>query len=492
MRYRSIRTKLLSSFGITFSVLYALLVGTMLFLASRYFSQNTKKNALSFVKLTFKDVSEIYVENFSTNPLRFAEKINHIFNSIPDLSRIVIFDSVGTIVFSTTQLFSKGDEILPLSPSMINSFELTEKLDKEYYVLVPILNETGRNIHSILYCFSREKEFQFRRFIAIFGFFIYSVLFLGTLVIDNLLMAQFVRNIEKLKRIAELVQSGDYSVRSSIKSGDEIMFLSDTINSMLESMTSYIYNLRAMVEELEARDKARDEILAKISHELRTPLTASKGYVELLLSENMGNLSEEQRKALEIILRNLNRLEDETRKLLQSSKVAIENVQIDLRGIDVEKAFEEIKENFESEIQKKDLKLIYKFEVNKVCADLEQFRSILENLLSNAVKFTPQGGLIEVRTSVEEVGDKSYFKISLFNTSPKIPESELDKIFEPFFQVNNGTKREKGGFGLGLYIVKRAVELHKGFVRALNTENGVKFEVYLPFLEVCNEEDPNN
>ncbi|MDI6851610.1 MAG: HAMP domain-containing sensor histidine kinase, partial [bacterium] len=365
----------------------------------------------------------------------------------------------------------------------------TEKFNKEYYVLVPVINETGHNIHSILYVFSRQKEFQFRRFIAIFGFFIYSLLFLVTLVIDNLLMGRFVKNIERLKQVAELVRSGNYSVRSSIKSGDEIMYLSDTVNSMLESMTTYIYNLRAMVEELEARDKARDEILAKISHELRTPLTASKGYVELLLTGNIGNLSEEQRKALEIISRNLNRLEDETRKLLQSSKAAIENIQIKLRVIDVKKVFEEIKENFESEIQKKNLRLVYNFEIDKVCADLEQFHSILENLISNAVKFTPEGGLIEVRTSEEQIGEKSYIKISLFNTSPKIPESELEKIFKPFYQVDNGTKREKGGFGLGLYIIKRAVELHKGFVRALNTENGVKFEVCLPFLEACNEED---
>lgn len=489
MKYRSIRTKLLSSFGLTFSVLYALLVAIMLFLANRYFIQNTRKSALSFVQLTFKEISETYTENFSTNPLRFAEKINHILNSIPDLSRIVIFDSASNIVFSTTQLFSKENENLPLSPSMIKSYEPTEKFNKEYYVLVPVINETGHNIHSILYVFSRQKEFQFRRFIAIFGFFIYSLLFLVTLVIDNLLMGRFVKNIERLKQVAELVRSGNYSVRSSIKSGDEIMYLSDTVNSMLESMTTYIYNLRAMVEELEARDKARDEILAKISHELRTPLTASKGYVELLLTGNIGNLSEEQRKALEIISRNLNRLEDETRKLLQSSKAAIENIQIKLRVIDVKKVFEEIKENFESEIQKKNLRLVYNFEIDKVCADLEQFHSILENLISNAVKFTPEGGLIEVRTSEEQIGEKSYIKISLFNTSPKIPESELEKIFKPFYQVDNGTKREKGGFGLGLYIIKRAVELHKGFVRALNTENGVKFEVCLPFLEACNEED---
>ncbi|MDI6850623.1 MAG: hypothetical protein QMD82_01615, partial [bacterium] len=119
MKYRSIRTKLLSSFGLTFSVLYALLVAIMLFLANRYFIQNTRKSALSFVQLTFKEISETYTENFSTNPLRFAEKINHILNSIPDLSRIVIFDSASNIVFSTTQLFSKENENLPLSPSMI-------------------------------------------------------------------------------------------------------------------------------------------------------------------------------------------------------------------------------------------------------------------------------------------------------------------------------------------------------------------------------------
>ncbi len=491
MKYRSIRVKLLSSFGITFSVIYALLISILFLLASRFFSQNMKRNALSFVKLTFKEVSETYLDYYSTNPLRFYEKINLVLNSIPDLSKIVIFDSLGNMVFSTTQLFSKEreNEDLPLSPRLVKSFEIKDKLDKEYYVLVPVLNETGRNIHSILYSFSREKEFQFRRFIAIFGLFIYSILFLITLLIDNLLMGQFVSNIEKLKQIAESVQSGNYSVRAFINSGDEIMYLSDTMNSMLESINTYIYNLKAMVEELEARDRARDEILANISHELRTPLTVSKGYVELLLSGNMGPLSEEQLRALEIISRNLNRLEEETKKLLYSSKMAIENIKINLSRIDIEKVFAEVKENFHNEIKKKNLRLINEFEAKEVCADYDQLRSIIENLISNAIKFTPDGGLIEVKTTSEKIGDKGYFKISLFNTSSKIPESDLNKIFEPFYQVNHGTKKEKSGVGLGLYIVKRAVELHKGFVRALNSENGVKFEVYLPLMEACDEED---
>jgi signal transduction histidine kinase len=85
---------------------------------------------------------------------------------------------------------------------------------------------------------------------------------------------------------------------------------------------------------------------------------------------------------------------------------------------------------------------------------------VLDNLIGNALKFTPPGGLIEV--SVEDAGD--YERVLVRDTGIGIPSDKLEKIFEPFYQIDGSTTRRFGGAGLGLAIVKQIVEAHGGQV----------------------------
>lgn len=495
MKFVSIKTKFLSYFGFYFAFLYAILVFVVGFLGEKYYESNARRNARYFAKSAFKQVSEAYFTYFGSNPLRFSEKINELLFTGPDLERIVILDSAGNVVFSSAQLSglsTDNEDIEELAVWIRGNFESIERSNRYYDIFIPVLNDLGRHLISVVFRFSKASIIRFQRVLFIVSLIAFFILTLGTLLIENLITRSFIVNIEKLKKAAESFEKGDYSVRAEVDSRDELQFLSEKVNSMLESITNYIYNLRAMVSELRARDKARDEILAKISHELRTPLTASRGYVDLLKSGKMGQISEEQKKALDIIERNLVRLENETRRLLLSSKVTLEHVEITKMRLDLESLVVKAMENFQTELKKKKQKIEMDLTEKEVYGDEDQLTSILENLLHNAIKYAPESGMIKIRSSSEGRNDRKFTKVEIYNSGSRIPDAEKQKIFDPFYQIEEGTKRESSGIGLGLYIVKRAVELHGGFVEVENVDNGVLFSVLIPKEAETDEENPGS
>jgi two-component system heavy metal sensor histidine kinase CusS len=105
--------------------------------------------------------------------------------------------------------------------------------------------------------------------------------------------------------------------------------------------------------------------------------------------------------------------------------------------------------------------------------DREMIRTALSNIIGNAVKYTPDGGELSVNMLVEE-GDLT---IGVTNTCEAIPDEDLDKIFEPFYQAK---KTPEAGSGLGLAITKKIIEKHGGKIEAHNVSEGLKIEIHLP------------
>ncbi len=483
MKFTSIKTKFLSSFAIFFSLLYLILILFIAFVGSSHYLYYLNKNARYFINLTFREIQDAFNVYFPENQLRFNERMSEILALGPDLEKIVILDSLGSVIFSTTELSgltADEEEISQIAPHNTKSFEIVERENRDYYFLVPILNDLGYHSISIAYYFSEAPVIRFRRTLVISSILAFIILISGTLLMQNFITKDVIQNIYELKRVAESFEKGDYSVRANVQSNDELLFLSNAINSMLETITNHIYNLRAMVSELESRDKARENVLAKISHELRTPLTTCKGYVDLLKSGKMGKISDEQRKALEIVDRNLIRLEDETKLLLQSSKLAIEKIDLKKEHLDLEKLVAEVVENFNAELRRKRQHIEIKLEQRTLFGDKELVISIIENLVSNAIKYGSEGGKVAISTLDSEFNGRKYTQIDVYNSGAKISEDEFRKIFDPFYQIKDGSKRESLGMGLGLYIVKRAVELHNGVIKVQNVEDGIIFSVFIP------------
>ncbi len=307
--------------------------------------------------------------------------------------------------------------------------------------------------------------------------------------------------------VQAIARDGDYTVRSDVRTRDEIGYLAVWINSMMQQVQGQDEALRTDVRKMQEKEHEIRKLLAKIqddnvklqkldglkndfistvSHELRTPLAAIGGFVRLVVQGADGELNPTQKEHLGIVLRNLDRLKGIVDELLDLSRLESGKVELDRREIRVEDILRRTCEGFEALLQRKGLKLEYRFEANlsPVMADAAKVEQAVVNLVENAVKFTSEKGVIEV--GAEPAGYERdpgvHFWVS--DNGPGIPSDKVDAVFDKFYQVEESTVRKVGGSGLGLAIVKRIVEAHGGRVWAENrlSGKGATFHVTLPGL----------
>jgi len=216
---------------------------------------------------------------------------------------------------------------------------------------------------------------------------------------------------------------------------------------------------RDITPEVEA-DRAKTEFISTVSHELRTPMTSIKGYVDLLLLGSAGPLSEMQRRFLQIVKSNADRLKLLVDDLLDISRIESGRLQLDLRPVPLEAAVEAVVASLKARLDEKNqrLELDLPAFLPPVQADKDRLIQILMNLVSNAHKYTPEGGQIRIRACVE--GEAVHVAVS--DTGIGIPPEALPRIFERFYRVDDPRVQETPGTGLGLSIVKALVEMHGG------------------------------
>lgn len=216
---------------------------------------------------------------------------------------------------------------------------------------------------------------------------------------------------------------------------------------------------RDITPEVEA-DRAKTEFISTVSHELRTPMTSIKGYVDLLLLGSAGPLTEMQRRFLQIVKANADRLKMLVDDLLDISRIESGRLQLDLRPVPLEAAVEAAVTSLKARIDEKQqhLEIDLPDFLPPVQADQDRLVQILMNLVSNAHKYTPAGGSIRIRARPE--GEEIHVEVS--DTGIGIPAEALPRIFERFFRVDDPRVHETPGTGLGLSIVKALVEMHGG------------------------------
>lgn len=227
---------------------------------------------------------------------------------------------------------------------------------------------------------------------------------------------------------------------------------------LYESSKKRAEELAKAYDELQTLDRLQKEFVQNVSHELRTPLTFIKGYVELMLEEAMGELNELQQNSLHIVARRADAMTRLINNLLSLQQVEMES----LRPNRVSLA-EVTRVALESaEAAATQAGIVLKAEIPEslpaVWADRNYLEQVFDNILGNAIKFSPDGGEIVVR--IREEGE--YLRVAISDTGIGIPNDKLERIFERFYQVNGSPTRRFGGTGLGLALVKKAIEAHGG------------------------------
>lgn len=238
--------------------------------------------------------------------------------------------------------------------------------------------------------------------------------------------------------------------------------------------------LEKLNEELKQYGKNKDAFLSNVSHELRTPISTIQGYIEMFLSETLGPMTEKQKNAMEVMLRNVERLLHMVNEMIEFSRIEIKGLQIKKKLFSVKELIKENVSFNNPKIIAKQISLIEKSESEDIYiwADKEKISQVLGILLNNAVKFTNTGGKIEIHTSINQEGA---LELSVSDTGIGIPPEYKEKIFEKFFQVDSSPTRKYEGTGIGLAIAKGIVEIHNGKITVESVlGEGSKFTVILP------------
>ena len=246
--------------------------------------------------------------------------------------------------------------------------------------------------------------------------------------------------------------------------------------------------LEELNQALKQMSDMKSDFVSAVSHELRTPLTSIQGYSSILTSGKLGSVTPEQQIRLEKIHLHANELVQMINDLLDISriergKVEMKREQVFLNDV-LLKVLDLLQPQYLEHNFRSELELPQK--IAPILGDINQLQRVFINLLGNAIKYTPDGGVITVKAnqSKEEV------QLDISDTGVGIPESALPKIFTEFYRVDTPLNQEKKGSGLGLSLVKKIVEAHKGTITVQSkTNKGTTFRLTLPLTQSARQKE---
>jgi signal transduction histidine kinase len=243
--------------------------------------------------------------------------------------------------------------------------------------------------------------------------------------------------------------------------------------------------IRGVLREIKLREaverisQAKSEFISIASHQLRTPLSAIKGYLSMILEGSYGELPEKVKKPMENVYQSNERLIKLVNDILSVSKIEAGEMEMNWEKEDLREIIKEVIS--ELSIKAKEKNLYLKFEepkeFPKILLDREKIRQVILNLVDNAIRYTQEGG---VAVKLQIVNGRAQIVVS--DTGEGLTKEEKEKLFERFSRGTAGTKFWTEGAGLGLYIARRFVEMHKGRIWAESEGRGKgsNFYVELP------------
>lgn len=271
-------------------------------------------------------------------------------------------------------------------------------------------------------------------------------------------MRPITKMIDQLNRLA----AGDFQARlefsGPLKRHSSFARLSESFNTM--------------AQELENTEMLRGDFINNFSHEFKTPIVSIAGFAKLL---RRGNLSEAQTEEyLAIIEEESLRLSEMATNVLNLTRIENQTILTDISTYNLSEQLRACVLLLEERWSRKQLSLDLEFGEYEVSANEELLKQVWINLLDNAVKFSPPTGEVVVRIQEAAAG----VQVFITNFGSEIPAEKRDRIFDKFYQADESHASQ--GNGVGLAIVKRVVELHRGTVQAESSEGKTTFTVTLP------------
>lgn len=472
----SIKKKMFAFFGALIIGFVLVLVFTDLFFVSNFFiseSKNQMSEICNSIKTTFPQRDKSDINAFD----EYLQNINEQRNV-----KILIVNSDEQILFRQNDASSKGYQSEKLysrwSAAFNNNFErieageecyevftsrddslervvLMSKLEDDYYLIL------SRSLTSI-----QDNVRISNKFIIIIGIFVF--------IIGMTLVFVFARGISnsiiQINSVARSIANLDFKQKVQVKEKGEIGELADSINIISDKLNDSINSLKEDV-------LSREQLVRDMSHELKTPIAAVKGYAEGL-KYGIANNPEKVEKYCDVIVSQCDEMDNLIKSMLNISKMDNMKENIEKNRFSISEFNVSIIESFEMKLLEKNINLITNdYEDKQICANRLLLQQAISNYMDNAVRCTPEGGKIELTYMWEENG----IKITVFNIGDKIDQSELERLWNVFYKVDK-SRMQNGtvNYGVGLAIVKKVADIHKGKVWVENCDDGVLFGIFIP------------
>jgi len=394
-----------------------------------------------------------------------------------------------------------------------------------YTISSAIKDSNGKNVAFLLAGIPRQQVIESERAFISHGvnainnfknwfFGIGTLTLFAFVTIALIITGKIAGPLRKLSEATRQVAKGDFDRQIEVKSDDEIGRLAQDFNTMVKHLGVRRDQLENAKNTAEAANYTKSEFLANMSHELRTPLNHIIGFTELVVDKNFGELNEIQEEYLNDSLASSRHLLSLINDILDLSKVEAGKFELELKDINLGDFFKNCLVMIREKAKEQEIKLVT--EINgipdTIIADERRLKQVLYNLLSNAVKFTPHGGSItlaaahrsfqhigletengreispednlmeEFRNSGIKGSFNSFIQIAVVDTGIGITREDIDRIFDPFEQVEGSMSRRFQGTGLGLSLSKSLVEMHGGriWVESGGEGKGSTFQLVIP------------
>ncbi|GAB4280260.1 MAG: hypothetical protein Kow0056_14440 [Coriobacteriia bacterium] len=308
------------------------------------------------------------------------------------------------------------------------------------------------------------------------SFFAVAFIAATLLVIDS----KVLRRLSDLgSRLASIEEARDFSMRTASDREDEIGALARDIDDLIESLeqayralerahsdAEELVSLRT--EELANANAVKSRFLANLSHELRTPMNSIVGFTKILLSEEPGPLTDEQRRQLEMVARSSEQLRGLLERAMELSHLDTGYAESTPRPVDAVEQAVAARESVLPFARSRGLDILLDTpRMLPIHSDPVRIRSILIGLLDNAVKFSDEGS---VTLRVERRGDDAVFEVS--DTGRGIPKDEIPRLLEGFEQLADPKLAKSPGLGIGLALIRKNVAVLGGSME-IDSEVGV-------------------
>jgi signal transduction histidine kinase len=236
-----------------------------------------------------------------------------------------------------------------------------------------------------------------------------------------------------------------------------------------------------LAEALADEVREREQLLSVVSHELRTPVTVIRGYNNLLLSQRLGKLDDQQRDFLEQSNRSCERLNRFIGDLLTACGEAGGNGLVDLQRASLERLLVDVMAYLRPLLDERELRVELRVDPDATWAHFDPARieQVVTNLLSNAIRYSKPGTSVSVTTRSIAAANHRFVELAVVDTGPGVATEDQTRIFEPY--VRAADDHASGGLGLGLAICKRIVDAHGGTIAVCDEPGwGSRFSFTLP------------